>query len=594
MKLNLVLVLLWAVGAGFGGAAEAPRIRPGGVAGIGRMVGEAQVIDVAGRGHALSALVAAQPFTVIAMTSPTCPLSRKFAPSLAVLEDAWKGRGVQFIFAGAIVSDAPEALAALAREHAFDGLCASAADASLRQVLQAESTAEVFVLDRARTLHYRGAVDDQYGLGYQKDQPSHAFLGEALAALSQGQRPAVEATTAPGCVLESEAAGAAGGPTWHRDIARLIQRNCQECHRPGGTGPFAMMTMAEVVGHAGMIRKVVREGLMPPWFAAHGRGPQEVVWANERGLGEADRAALLGWLSGDRAEGDPGEAPLPREWPEEWVLGKPDAVVALPEPVAVAATGRMKYQYREVASGFAEDRWITGVEVRPSALAQVHHVLVFAVPEGKKGVVDGDDFLAVYVPGSSAVVYPPGYAKKLPGGARIVFQLHYTPNGSAVEDRTRLGLTFAAAAPRHEVHVAAAKQTRFCIPPGARRHEVRGALPIPFGAQILSLMPHMHMRGAAFRYELVDAGGQRRELLDVPRYDFNWQLLYRAAEPIAVEAGSRIEATAWFDNSAENPNNPDPTAEVRWGDQTEEEMMIGYVEYVKVAAAAGAVPGDGE
>ncbi len=550
-------------------------------AGIGRMIGEARVIDLAGEGHALSELVAAERFTVIAVTSPSCPLSRKFAPSLAALEDAWRGRGVQFIYAGGIESDGEAALAGLAREHGFEGRCASAAEGSLLRALQAESTAEVFVLDRARTLQYRGAVDDQYGLGYQKERPSRAYLADALGALSRGQRPAVEATTAPGCALEVGAAAAAA-PTWHRDISRIIQRNCQECHRPGGTGPFEMTTMADVVGHAAMIKKVVRGGLMPPWFAAPRRGPQAVAWANERGLGEADRAALVTWLSGDRAEGDVGEAPLARAWPGEWVLGKPDAVVELPEAVAVQATGRMKYQYREVASGFAEDRWVTGVEVRPSALAQVHHVLVFAAAEGQSGVTDGDDFLAVYVPGSSAVIYPPGYAKKLPARSRIIFQLHYTPNGSAVEDRTRLGLTFAAEAPRHQVHVAAAKQTRFRIPPGAPRHEVKGALPVPFDAQVLSLMPHMHMRGTAFRYELVEPGGQRRELLDVPRYDFNWQLLYRAAEPVLVQAGSRIEATAWYDNSAENPNNPDPSAEVRWGDQTEEEMMIGYVEYVKV------------
>jgi hypothetical protein len=182
-------------------------------------------------------------------------------------------------------------------------------------------------------------------------------------------------------------------------------------------------------------------------------------------------------------------------------------------------------------------------------------------------------------------MYPAGYAKKLPAGAKLTFQLHYTPNGSATEDRTRLGLKFTVDPPRYEVHVAAAKQHRFAIPAGDPNYEVKGVLPVPFDAQILSFMPHMHMRGKAFRYEMVDAAGERRDLLNVPRYDFNWQLLYRAAEPISAAPGSRIEATAWFDNSPENPNNPDPAKTVTWGDQTEDEMMIGYLEYVRIPPA---------
>ena len=558
------------------------------------MISEVAFVDLQGTSRSLAALTAAQPFTVIAVTSPTCPLSRKFAPTLAALEDAWKGRGVQFIFAGAIASDPPEALAALVSAHGLDGPGTTDSSQSLLRALQAESTTEVFVLDRARTLHYRGAVDDQYGIGYQKDQPARHLLAEALEALTSGQRPGLAATTAPGCALEMAPAAAPAAPTWHREVSRVIQRNCQECHRSGGTGPFEMMTMDEVTGHAAMIKKVIAKGIMPPWFAAPQTGGHPITWSNDRSLSATDRTALLTWLAGDRAAGDPADAPVPLVWPQEWAMGTPDAVIELPGAVDIQATGRMRYQYREVTTSFPEDRWVTGIEVRPSALAQVHHVLVFAAPPGKKPVTDGDDFFAAYVPGSSGFHYPDGYAKKLAAGSRLIFQLHYTPNGTATEDRTRLGLQFTATAPPYEVHVAAAKQTRFAIPPGAPNHEVKGTLPVPFDAQILSFMPHMHMRGKAFRYEMVDASGQRRELLNVPNYDFNWQLLYRAAEPVIARAGSRIEATAWFDNSLENPSNPDPTKTVRWGEQTEDEMMIGYLEYVKTPAildqARAAVP----
>jgi thiol-disulfide isomerase/thioredoxin len=572
-------------------AMEAPQVRPAVEAGIGHQVGNPTLVDLAGKTNRLAGITGAQDFTVIAVTSPTCPLSRKYAPTLAALEKAWKDKGVGFLFVGAIASDSTAAMSALAAEHGFTGPCTMDEKQAVLQALRALSTTEVFLLDRSRTLLYRGAVDDQYGIGYQKEQPTRHYLADALEAVTHGQRPGIEATSAPGCALEIAApdasgAAAASALTWHRDISRVIQRNCQECHRPGGTGPFEMMKMEDVIGHAGMIKKVINKGLMPPWFAAPQSGEHAITWANDRSLSGSDREALLTWLSGDRAAGDPAEAPVPRQWPAEWALGTPDAVVEIPQPVAVEVTGRMKYQYREVVTSFPEDRWITGLEVRPTALAQVHHVLVFVSPPGQKRVTDGDDFLAAYVPGSSAVIYPSGYAKKLPAGAKLTFQLHYTPNGTACEDRTRLGLRFAAEAPRYEVHVAAAKQHRFAIPPGHPNFEVKGALPVPFEAQILSFMPHMHMRGKAFRYDLVDAAGTRVELLNVPRYDFNWQLLYRAAEPLVLNSGSRIEATAWYDNSPENPSNPDPAKTVVWGDQTEDEMMLGYLEYVRIPASS--------
>ena len=559
MKFPVVLASLLPFVPFMAGSAEAPQPRSVAAAGIGRMIGNVEFKDLSGQAHRLRTLAAAQPFTVIAVTSPSCPLSRKYAPTLAALEDAWKAKGVQFIFTGAIVTDPPESLAALAEQHALDGLCTADTNQSLLQALQAESTTEVFLIDRALTLHYRGAVDDQYGIGYQKDQPTQNYLADALAAVTVHQRPRLAATTAPGCALELEklAPAAATALTWHRDVSRVIQRNCQECHRSGGTGPFEMSKMEDVTGHAAMIKKVINKGIMPPWFAAPQTGAHAITWANDRSLSETDRTALLTWLAGDRAAGDPAEAPVPLTWPQEWVMGTPDAVVEIPQPVAVSATGRMKYQYREVTTSFPEDRWVTGIEVRPTALEQVHHVLEFASAPGQRRVTDGDDFFAAYVPGSCATIYPEDYAKKLPAGARLTFQLHYTPNGTATEDRTRLGLKFSNAAPRYEVHVAAAKQHRFRIPPGAPNHEVKGTLPFPFDSQIISFMPHMHMRGKAFRYDLVDPAGERRELLSVPAYDFNWQLQYRSAEPVLAMTGSRIEATAWYDNSPENPNNPD-------------------------------------
>lgn len=598
-----ILSVLMAAGGGV--AAEAPGMRPTAGSGIGRMVADVSFADLEGKTHRLSEVAAEQPYTVLALTSPSCPLSRKFAPTLAALEDEWKAKGVKFVFLGALDADPPADLAQAAKDKGLDGLVTPDTDHALARTLHAETTTEVFVIDKARTLQYRGAVDDQYGLGYQKDKAERPYLADALKALTSGNLASPAATTAPGCALDlpepadskptpqpktetaapDSAANAVpstgAGLTWHRDISRLIQRNCQECHRDGGTGPFALMTRDDVTGHAGMIKKVVSKGLMPPWFAEPQTGEHAIVWANDRSLAESDREALLGWLNGDRAEGDPAEAPVPRVWPQEWVMGTPDEIISIPNPVQVQATGRMNYIMQEVKTSFPEDRWLTSLEVRPSAVAQVHHVLVFVALPGKR-VEDGDDFLAAYVPGGGLLQYPEGYAKKLPAGARLMFQLHYTPNGTAAVDTTRLALKFTTTEPKYEVHVAAASQNKFAIPPGADNHEVKGALPVPFNSRILAFMPHMHMRGKAFKYELVTADGARRDLLNVPAYDFNWQLLYRAAEPLEIAKGSRIESTAHFDNSPNNPANPDPAKTVKWGPQTEDEMMIGYLEYVRL------------
>ena len=241
----------------------------------------------------------------------------------------------------------------------------------------------------------------------------------------------------------------------------------------------------------------------------------------------------------------------------------------------------MPYQQVTVETGLTEEKWVRGFEVQPTAREVVHHVLIFVQEPGQKR--GGDDesggFFAAYVPGNNHIIYPDGFAKHLPAGARLRFQIHYTPNGTATRDQIKLGLLFAKEAPQHIVRIAGIADHRLSIPPGAAHHAETAVIPIPAEVKLLAFMPHMHVRGAAFRYEAVLADGTVRTLLDVPRYDFNWQLSYRYAEPPTLPRGSKIRATAWYDNSTNNPANPDPTKTVRWGPQTFDEMMLGYVEY---------------
>ena len=246
---------------------------------------------------------------------------------------------------------------------------------------------------------------------------------------------------------------------------------------------------------------------------------------------------------------------------------------------------------------YDEDKWVTAARsAAHRAREVVHHVLVFAVPKGQRGA--GEEalgFFAAYVPGSTALVYPEGYAKKLPKGCNLRFQIHYTPNGKATSDQTKIGLVFAKEKPRYEVRVSSAGNRAFMIPPGADNHKVVGSIPIiPFDCHILAFFPHAHLRGKAAQYELKTPDGKTTKLLDVPHYDFNWQLQYRFADPVTVPRGSQLIYTAWYDNSDKNPANPNPKKTVRWGQQTYEEMHLGYVEFVVDSGSSASMrPGFG-
>jgi hypothetical protein len=338
-----------------------------------------------------------------------------------------------------------------------------------------------------------------------------------------------------------------------------------------------------------MIRRVVSAGIMPPWFAARPDEGHASPWANDKSLSAAEKETLLSWIARGLEPGDLATAPKPPVFSGEWSIGTPDVVFELPRSVAVKATGVMPYVDLYVPTKFSEDRWVSAVEVLPTARQAVHHVLVFAEDEGveSKGRLaqraerlrDRGGFFAAYVPGGEAAAYPEGFAKKLPANTTLHFQLHYTPTGEATTDRTRIGIRFAKGEPRHEIKVAAITHARISIPAGDPDHAETASIPVPVEAVVTGFMPHMHLRGKSFEYVWEKPDGERQTLLSVPRWDFNWQMPYRLKEPITLARGSKVIATGRYDNSADNPNNPDPTKTVRFGQQSTDEMMIGYVEY---------------
>ena len=573
---------------------------------VGRMIPDLKLTDIDGRTFKLSDLKDAQAM-VIAFTNTSCPICKKYAPTLASLEKQFSAKQLAFVFVNPTASDKLDDIRAAIKTHGFAGHYVRDNDGAVAFALGATHTTDSIVLDAKRTVIYRGAVDDQYGFGYSKEAPRATYLIKAIEAAIANERPNVEATSAPGCPLDfadrrlgapvreesKDGTGKSAHPTvtYHNRISRIVQDHCLACHRDGGVAPFSLSTFEEVAGQSGSIRRVVEKGIMPPWFAARPTKGEVSPFANDCSLAESEKSDLLAWLNGGKPVGDPQDAPIPRSFASGWQIGKPDHIVQLPSPISVKATGTMPYQNVIVESGLTETKYVKALEVKTTAREVVHHVLVFVLPPAKRsdeatGKSEGDGeedettgFFAAYAPGYDALHFNDGFGKVLPAGARLKFQIHYTPNGTATTDQSMIGMIFADERPEHLVSVRGISQPRFAIPPGADNYEVVANQPVPNDATILAFFPHMHLRGKAFKYEAILPNGETQVLLDIPRYDFNWQMSYRLAEPLKLPAGSTIRATAWYDNSDKNPANPDSTRTVRWGPQTYDEMMIGYVEY---------------
>jgi peroxiredoxin len=557
---------------------------------VGTMIPDLELTDINGQSFRLSSL-RDRSAVVLAFTNTSCPLCLKYTPSLAALEQRFQNQNVEFVFINPTASERVDVIRNAIKASGFSGHYVLDESGSVARAVGATHTTDVFVLDAKRTLIYRGAVDDQYGFGYATDNPHRKFLIDAVESVLSGRQSVVAATVAPGCPLDLESADEpVSTATYHNRISRIIQSRCLSCHRDGGVAPFPLSSYEEVAGQSGAIRRVIEEEIMPPWFAAPAAEGTVSAFANDCSLAKSEKVALLDWLIHGKPEGDPEDAPLPRTFHGGWQIGEPDLIVQIPEPIAVKASGTMPYQNVIVETGLTETRYLKALEILPTARQVVHHVLVHVLPPAKgssdagdKAELDRDEgasgFFAAYAPGYDALVFNDGYGKVLPAGSRLKFQIHYTPNGTPTEDQSMLGMIFLNEAPDHLVDVVGIAQPRLAIPPGAANHEVVATQAVPKDATIIAFFPHMHLRGKAFRYEAILPDGEKQLLLDVPRYDFNWQLSYRLAEPLNLPAGSTLRATAVFDNSSENPANPDPTRTVRWGPQTYDEMMIGYVEY---------------
>ncbi len=361
--------------------------------------------------------------------------------------------------------------------------------------------------------------------------------------------------------------------TFAKDVAPIFFKQCAECHREGEVAPFSVMSYKDVRPWAKSIREKVASREMPPWHA----DPNHGQWLNDRRLTQAEIDTITAWVDGGSKEGNPKDLPPAPKFIDGWSIGKPDETFSIPEQ-SVPATGVIKYQYFDVPTNFKEDRWIQAAEIRSAGRSAVHHVIVFISDPNGSARGDGN-LLAGFAPGEQPTRFRPGMAKKVPAGAKLRFQMHYTPNGEATKDVTTIGVIYAKETPKHVVLTRPVLNTGFVIPAGAPNHEVKSFYTFREDTRIVSFMPHMHLRGKDFEIKAIYPDGSSKILLNVPKYDFNWQTYYVPKESVAIPKGTKIECTAHFDNSTNNKFNPDPTKDVRWGDQTWEEMMIGWLSY---------------
>jgi hypothetical protein len=387
-------------------------------------------------------------------------------------------------------------------------------------------------------------------------------------------------------------------PTFSKDVAPILYKNCVSCHRPGEIAPMSLLTYEQARPYAKAIANAVTNRTMPPWHADAPAG----TFHNERSLSDRDRQTLTAWATGGAPNGDPKDLPAQPTFTEGWALGKPDVVLEMLEDYRIPAKGTIQYEWFYIPTNFSEARWVKSIEVRPGDRAAVHHVLVYyrATPDRKvapiarpnqkdssnpppeeKGIAEHPRrtdlqparLIATYAPGTNPQVAPAGTAFRLEPGGVIELQMHYTATGKPAQDRTKVGITFATEPSPRELRAQHFMNVQMKLAAGASDMAVTTDLEFLQDATVWGLFPHTHLRGKRWAYTLELPSGEKKPILSVPRYDFNWQTYYMFTEPLRVPKGSKIVSTAWYDNSAANKNNPNPKMDVLWGDQTWQEMQ---------------------
>jgi peroxiredoxin len=572
------------------------------------------LLDQDGKSHKLYYL-SDRKAVVIMVQGNGCPIARTASNFLKEVRAQYAGKGIEFLMLNSNLQDDRAAVQAEAKEFGFDIPVLLDPSQLVGESLGVTRTAEVFVIDtKTWNVAYRGPIDDRLAYERQRATAKEKYLADALDSVLAGKPVAVVKRDSPGCLVDFPKRDHPLAISYSKDIAPLLAKNCVGCHQQGGIAPWAMSGYDKVKGFAPMIREVVRTQRMPPWHA----DPHVGKWVGDRSISAQDAATLVHWVEAGAQRGDgPDPLAVAREPASEWTLGKPDLILTLPA-FDVPATGVVNYQYFTVANPLDKPVWVRAAIVVPGERAVVHHVLsgynaaatggIAALLGGRAGGGAGgrgagggagaraggvggagglgglltsvfDSSLPGYVPGTEAHPFPADTGVLIEPGGSFIFQVHYTPTGKAVKDVTRFGLYFHDKPPKQIIRNVVAVNPMLSIPPNAAAHEETAYIPFDKPAILYSLFPHAHYRGASSKFEIQYPDGRVELLLSVPRYDFNWQRDYVFEKPLEIPAGSKIIHTTVYDNSKQNPGNPDPTRQVPFGEQTWDEMLYGGIRY---------------
>ena len=553
---------------------------------IGRKITDFSLKDFRGHGHSFRDLQDNK-LIVVFFTGTECPLAKLYGARLQGLADEYSEQGVAVI---GICSNAQDSLSDIghyAQQHDISYPLLKDMRNQVADQFGATRTPQVFVLDQERKIRYCGRIDGQFtfgsGVGLSSPAPKRDDLKIALDELLDGKDVSIPETEVKGCLIGRVKTATSDAPvTYTNQMSRLFQKRCIECHREGQIGPFVLDDYEEAAGWGEMIAEVIEDQRMPPWHA----NPAYGKFSNENRLSDDEKKLVYRWVEDGCPEGDPGDLPPAREYHEGWYMPRqPDQVFHISdEPVSVKAEGVEDYRYYEIDPGFTEDKWVAIAECMPDNRAVVHHIIVYIRAPGEKRIGSRNfRFFVGFAPGTRAwTAEKSGWSRKIPAGSKLVFQMHYTPIGSPQTDRSSVGFIYCDEKDvEYATYTTNVSNHRIKIPPHADNHQVVAKKTFKKDTILLSMFPHMHMRGKAFRYELNLPDGSSEILLDVPRYDFNWQNSFVLDEPRVIPEGAELLCTAYFDNSENNLANPNPDETVRWGDQTWEEMMIGWYDVAR-------------
>jgi len=539
---------------------------------------------------------------VLFFTSFNCPIARQSIPKIRALRSQFGTNGVVFWMVNSSPQEDPDdtMVEMLVRARA-NGRAQDPAlndpDALRQEVLKSvvgslpvlrdelqivaqrlgvSRTCEAIAIDTKNlSIIYRGGIDDQFTEGAQKPKATEKYLATALGEFLAGKPVTSSQGPVHGCLIIFEAKTPAQSIAYSTQIAPLLQKNCVSCHSPGNIGPFAMSSYQKVKGWSAMIEEVLIDRRMPPWHA----DPHYGKFANTRSLSSAELHTLLGWIQQGCPRGD-GADPLTNAAPPAvaWTLGSPDFTVSLPKPQQIPATGTLNYRYVDSEFVMPEDAWLRAAVCRPGNAKVVHHVIIRArYPDGYKDASSESYLFTSWVPGLQAGDFPAGTGVFVPKGTRFNFELHYTTTGQAQTDQSELGLYLAKEPAKRRLEVRASDMRDFELAPGDPDSKHFSHYCFKRDSIIYDLSPHMHLRGSWFKFQLLYPDGRRETLLSVPQYDFNWQTSYRLTTPKQVPAGTWMLCTGGHDNSAKNPNNPDPSKRIKWGLQSWDEMFMGFM-----------------